>query len=267
MNHLLHRSSLALVACFAAVPLMPLHAAPPKSAAFVFVGDGQPGTPASDPLDPASWSGGLLPTETDDVVVNDLFHHKGPAGLVRMKSLRNEPGAHAYFQRASLSVAGDVTLDSTLEFQRGEATLTVGGSLFLEKGDLSFVEGLAKGKKGEPAPRFTAKSLDVGPDGRLRLRWFKDVPEGFPGNSVPYIRLSGDAIFASGSLLRIQFENVENAGGLYPGEYLLLTAGGAVKGSLPKLEIVGAPDGDKLKSELKFSPDKRKLMLVVTAVR
>ena len=233
MNYSISRSSLALVACFAGLSLNLIHAAPIKP--VVFIGDGKPNTPGSDALDPAAWSGRVLPKETDDVVINDLFVHQGPAGMVHMKSLRNEPMVGVFFRRASLSVSEDVTLNGNLEFQSSQGTLSVGGSQFLEKGALSFVQGLAKGKKGELAPRFTGKTLDMASDGIIRLRWFGDVPEGMPGNTVPFILLSGDAHFATDTNVQSVLENVV---GFYPGEYLLLTTGGVIKGPLPNLTIV-----------------------------
>lgn len=265
MNSNANRALLALVACFAALALKPLHAAPPQSTPVFFIGDSIPYTPASNALDPASWSGGALPKETDDVVVIDLFHLNGPAGVVRMKSLVNDRSSQIFFNRASLSVTGNVTLDSSLEFQSRQATLTVGGSLFVQNGALSFVAGLAEGKRGEPVPRFTGNSLKVGFGAGIRLRWFYEVPEGIPGNTVPFIRLSGDALFDLSSYLNVVLADV--AHGLSPGEYLLLTAEGAIKGPLPALTILNEPPGAKTKSELKLSPNKRKLLLVVTEMK
>lgn len=263
MNTPAKRPFLALVACFAAVALQPLHAAPPQSSKAFFMGDSTPHSPASNALNPASWSGGVLPKETDDVVIQDDYVYSNrPGTLVRMKSLLSERGSQLFFARASLSVAEDAKLGSGIEFQFGRDTLAVGGDLFVEWGFLSFVGGLAEGTKGEPAPRFTGNSLSVAFGAGIRLRLFRDVPQGIPGNTVPYIRLSGDARFALSTSVIISLE--EGAPGLSPGEYLLLTAGGAIKGPLPELTIRNEPPGAKTKSELKLSPDNRKLLIVVT---
>jgi hypothetical protein len=136
----------------------------------------------------------------------------------------------------------------------------------VERNELSIVGGLAEEKKGQFGPRVTAKALSVQAEGRLRLRWFKNVPEGMPGNSVPYFRVSGEVVFAPGAGLRIKFETPDAGADLFPGEYLLITAG-SIKGPLPKLEILDLPAGSRSKSELKFSPDKRRLLLVVTATK
>jgi hypothetical protein len=224
-------------------------------------------TPPSDALDPASWSGGVLPKETDDVFVTDAYFHNGPAGVVRMKSLSSDRGAGIFFARASLTVSGDVTLESSIEFQKAESALTVGGTLSVETGSLAFVGGLAGQKSGSVAPRFEGRTLNLSSEGQLRLRWFDGVPEGMPGNAVPYVQLSGDARFAAGSSVLVKFERTESPGALTPGEYLLLTAGGSIKGPLPLLEVEGLPPGAETKGELKLSPDRRKLLLVVTAVK
>jgi hypothetical protein len=206
----------------------------------------------------------VLPKETDDVFIEDDYNHKGPDGVVRMKSLSSARGS-LFISRASLSVAEDAKLESSIELQSTTSTLKVGGTLFLKSGTLSFVDGLAEGTKGEPAPRFTGNSLNVAFGAGIRLRWFRDVPQGMPGNTVPFIRLSGDALFALSTSVLILLE--DGAPGLFPGEYLLLTAGGAIKGPLPELAIRNESPGAKTKSELKLSPDKRKLLLVVTAVK
>ncbi len=267
MNYTANLPLIAVFICLTAVALKPLHAAPPQSNKAFFVGVSTPDTPVSDALDPAAWRGGVLPKETDDVVISNIYSHKGPAGLVRMKSLSSEPDASLYFASASLSVAENVTLESSIEFQIPASTLTVGGALVLDQGYLSFVNGLAKGPEGEPAPRFTGKSLKLGLNGGIRLRWFRGVPKGMPGNTVPYVRIADDVIFSPDNSVEVNFENKSAAAKLLSGEYLLLTAGGKIKGPLPKLNVLGLDPGTNTKNNLKLSPDNRQLLLVVTEVK
>ena len=262
-----NRSLLVLVACFVALALQPLHAAPPHSAKAFFVGDSIPDTPASDALNPESWSGGVLPKETDDVVVMDSFRLVGPAGVFRVKSFVISTFAPVYFDKASLNVSGDVTLDSYLVFRTSQSSLTVGGTLVVHNGRLRLLYGLAEGMKGEPAPRYSGNSLKVDPGQGIELAWYAGVPQGMPGNTVPFIRLSGDATFALNSAFFIDLEKNRPEPGLLPGEYLLLTAVGTIKGPLPELSIQNEPFGAKTKSKLQLSPDKRKLLLVVTALK
>lgn len=214
-------------------------------------------------LEPAQWAEGKLPEANDDVVARDDYLHDGPVGVLRLRSLFHERHARGFFARTALVIAGDVTLSNTLELQGETATLEVGDSIQVERNELSIVGGLAGQRSGRPAPRVTARTLALGEEGRLRLHWFKNVPAGLPGNTVPFIRLEGEADFAPGAGLRIQLKVLEAGADLLPGEYLLLTAA-TIRGPLPKLEILDLPAGSRTKAELKLSPDRSRLLLLVT---
>lgn len=255
-------ASLARAALVSATLVLPALVAP--AATVLLTGDGMTANEPAKFLDPAQWADGALPKEGDDIIAKDVYIHDGPASVLRVRSLLHERHARGFFVRTSVVVSGDVLLQDTLEFQRETATLSVGDFIEVERNELSLVGGLAEEKKGQFAPRVTAKSLSVQAEGRLRLRWFKNVPEGLPGNSVPYFRVSGDATFAPGAGVRIKFETPDAGADLFPGEYLLLTAA-AIKGPLPKLELVDLPADSRSKGELKLSPDKRRLLLVVSA--
>jgi hypothetical protein len=245
------------------------------AATVVFTGaEGEPGT-SFRYLDPAMWSGGVLPAAGDDVVTHANFIHDGPAETIRIKSLRLEEKARGHFMRASLAVAEGIVVASTLETQRPSSMVSWGDSLVVESGTedamntISIVDGLAQGSDGKPAPRLSGHSLTMKASTRLRLRWFTDTPRGLPGNTVPLIRLTGEASFEPGVVLRLQFEQLSPGGGLLAGEYLLMTAP-IFKGQVPRLELLGLPDATRPGAELRVtqvSPKEKRLVLVVSPAR